>query len=80
MKLIYKIAFIALLLVLMGCAFKIVQNENQIRTLNIQLAKQKDNEKMLQNEYESYKLSCSRLDNYNKMQEIVNKKAEPKKK
>ncbi len=55
-------------------ALKIINNEFEIRNLNKVIEQSKTKQQDLTNQLEELKLSCSTLDNYNKMEEITKKK------
>lgn len=69
----HKIYFSILFLFSFLCCFKIVNNEFEIRNLNKEIAKQKENVTKIRNQLEEFKLDCSSLENYNTMNEILNK-------
>jgi cell division protein FtsL len=55
-------------------ALKIINNEFEIRNLNKVIEQSKTKQQDLTNQMEELKLSCSTLENYNKMEEITKKK------
>lgn len=55
-------------------ALKIIRNEFEIRNLTKIIEKEKSNNQDLINQMEEMKLTCSSLENYNKMEEIVKRK------
>ncbi len=70
----HRVYFSLLFLFVFLCSFKIVNNEYEIRNLNKEIAKQKEQVLIIRNELEEYKLSCSSLENYNTMKEILKDK------
>lgn len=69
-----KIYFGLILILAFLGGLKIINNEFEIRNLNKSIEQAKIKHQDLTNQFEELKLSCSTLENYNKMEEITQKK------